>query len=128
MQKVVVFFLGFLLITACSDDYGHRIEGKNITVYFEAESDLQPAKELAQFWKRNDFVGKRPQYVKLIQKKKAYHLYLIRTESLKNNSLPFFEQKQLLELQELLNDSLHFSKPIELVISNKRFEPVLKLN
>jgi galactokinase/mevalonate kinase-like predicted kinase len=127
MYRFVVFFLLITCITSCSEEYGHRVEGKNITIYFEEETDLEQAKSLAKFWKKNKFIGKRKQDLKLIQNKKTYELYLIRSEALHGKKLLFPEQKKLFQLQKMLNDSLQFKKPIELVISNKRFEPVLKL-
>lgn len=127
MYRAVVFFLLITSISSCSEEYGHRVEGKNITVYFENETDLEQAKSLATFWKKNGFIGKRKQDLKLVQHKKSYELYIIRTEALPEKKLLFPEQKKLFQLQKMLNDSLQFNKPIELVISNKRFEPVLKL-
>jgi hypothetical protein len=122
MFKFSTFIVFLILFNSCSDDFGHRLENKHLEVYFEEENQKETAKSIASFWKTNDLYGSRKQFLKIVDTKKDLHLYLIPSEIKKE--IPFHERKALIELQNMLNDSLQLKKPLKIILTNSRFEPL----
>jgi hypothetical protein len=122
MFKFSTFIVLLILFCSCSDNFGHRLENKHLEVYFEDESQKEIAKSIARFWKNNDLYGSRKQFLKIIDTKNDVHLYLIPSEIKKE--IPFHERKALIELQNKLNDSLQLNKPLKIILTNTRFEPL----
>lgn len=126
-MKINLIFLAVLLLSACGADYGHRVVGDNLTVYFADTKDQDLAENVAVFWRNKDLMTTNKQDLQLVRKPDLYELRIIANEPKKVKDMPFEERKLLLELQNELADSL-FKKPLQLVICNANFEPVYNIN
>lgn len=116
------------LLFSCVDDHGNRVEGGELTVYFDRDSDLDKASEVAAFWKNKDLMTGSKQDLKLVFQDSTYYLYLIKRNEIDLSALDFNERRLLLELQGMLEDSLFNPFPLEIVISDDHFKPLMNIN
>ena len=110
------------------DDHGNRVEGGDLTVYFDRDGDLEKAAAIAKYWKENDLVTGKPQDLKLTFHDSTYFLHMIKRNDLELGQLDLKEQMLLLQLQKNLTDSVFAGADLELVISDDHFKPLMNIN
>lgn len=110
------------------DDHGNRVEGGELTVYFDRNADLDKASSIAKYWKDNDLLTGKQQDLKLTYHDSTYFLHLIKRKDLELGSLDLKEQMLLLELQKNLTDSVFQGADLELIISDDHFKPLMNIN
>lgn len=121
--------LGILLtLTACMDDHGHKVQGDDLTVYFDRETDLEKATQVANFWKEKELLTGKPQDLKLSFVDSTYYLFVIANQGVDLSTMEFKERRLLLDLQGQLQDSLFKNNTLELVISDDHFKPLMNIN
>lgn len=121
--KGTIFYLLIVLLTACSGDYGHKVVGDNLTVYFTDRNDEKLAEDIAIFWKENQLIATGKQDLQLVRLKEKIELRIIANvpENVKNMS--FEERKLLGELERKMQVEIR-EKSLQLVICNDKFEPI----
>lgn len=127
MKRVLAFSFIFLLF-GCSSDFGNKIIGGNLTVYYIEESDIDKAEEVAMFWKKNQLISVEKQDVQLVKVEGVYNLRIISNEDADAKNMSFDERKLLLELQKKIKKAIFPNNTFELVICNNKFEPIYNLN
>ena len=127
MKRVLAFSFIFLLF-GCSSDFGNKIIGGNLTVYYIEESDIDKAEEVAMFWKKNQLISVEKQDVQLVKVEGVYNLRIISNEDADAQNMSFDERKLLLELQKKVKKAIFPNNTFELVICNNKFEPIYNLN
>ena len=127
MKRVLTFSFIFLLL-GCSNDFGNKIIGGNLTVYYVEKSDIDKAEEIAIFWKNNQLIPDEKQDVQLIKFEKEYKLKIISNDIDNTKNMSFDERKLLLELQKNIKKAIFPDNTFELVICNNKFEPIYNLN
>ena len=127
MKRVIAYCFIFLLF-GCSSDFGNKIIGGNLTVYYIEESDIDKAEEIAIFWKNNQLIPDEKQDVQLIKFEKEYKLKIISNDIDNTKNMSFDERKLLLELQKNIKKAIFPDNTFELVICNNKFEPIYNLN
>lgn len=121
--------LGILLtLTACMDDHGYKVQGDDLTVYFDRETDLEKATQVANFWKEKELLTGKPQDLKLSFVDSTYYLFVIANQGVDLSTMEFKERRLLLDLQGQLQDSLFKNNTLELVISDDHFKPLMNIN
>lgn len=86
------------------------------------------ADSLGLFWTKNNLVGNRKQSIKLSETKEHFEIYLVQSQEFENEPLTIFEKQLMIELKQLLNDSVFKTKPAELIISSDEFKPLYRIN
>jgi len=113
---------------SCSEEYGNKATGGNLTVYYIDKNDQSLASDLAMFWKNNDLLTDEAQDIRISRHKKVYHVSIIAREPKKAKKMSFEEQKALFDLQGMIRDSVFKKKKVDLIICNNQFEPILNIN
>lgn len=113
---------------SCTDEYGNKVTGGNLTVYFDNEKDVELATDLAEFWRDNDLIASQPHQIRITRNKKGYNLNLIAREPKEVKQMSFKERKALIELQSMIRESVFKDKKVDLVLCNDQFEPILNIN
>ena len=90
--------------------------------------DFETAKSLAKFWKDKDLIGSRKQYIKLTKEKDIYFISLIANEPENIKQLDFNARKELLDLQIQIDSILPENTKSNIVICDKNFKPIYKIN
>ena len=127
MNKIIFLFL-FITLFACSDEYGNKVKGGNLTVYFVNEKDQSLASDLAVFWKNNDLLIEVPQDLQILRKGDGYTVNIIAREPNKIKNMTFEERKALIDLQAMIRDSVFKEKNVDLIICDDQFKPILNIN
>lgn len=117
----------FLLI-GCSSEFGNKIIGGELTVYYVDNSDMNKAEEIAEYWKENQLISGEKQDIQLIKIGEKYLLNMISNDVKNTKNMSFDERKLLLGLQKNIKESLFTDNTFELVICNNKFEPIYNLN
>lgn len=128
VKLLTKLFLCVLILVSCVDDHGNRVEGGELTVYFDRNEDLQLATAVAAFWKENNLLTGIKQDLKLFYQDSTHYIYLIKRDDAEIVSFDIKERKLLLELQSQLQDSLFKKSSLELVISDDHFKPLMNIN
>lgn len=128
VKLLTVILVSVTLLVSCVDDHGNRVEGGELSVYFDRDSDIQKAKDIAAYWKENDLLTGVEQDLKLTFQDSTFYLYLIKRKELELGSLDFQERKLLIQLQSDLQDSLFKGESLELIISDDHFKPLMNIN
>ena len=128
MLKRVLAFSFIFLLFGCSSDFGSKIIGGNLTVYYIEESDIDKAEEVAMFWKKNQLISVEKQDVQLLKVEGVYNLRIISNGDADTKNMSFDERKLLLELQKKIKKAIFPNNTFELVICNNKFEPIYNLN
>ena len=127
MKRVLAICFIFILIS-CSSEFGNKIIGGELTVYYIEESDVNKAEKVAIFWKENQLLSGEKQDIQLIKNDKGYVLKLISDDLENTQNMSFDERKLLLDLQKSIKDTIFPDNSLELVICNSKFEPIYNLN
>lgn len=128
VKMLTRLFLCVLILASCVDDHGNRVEGGELTVYFDRNEDLQLASAVAAFWKENNLLTGVKQDLKLFHQDSTHYIFLIKRDDAEIASFDIKERKLLLELQSQLQDSLFKKSSLELVISDDHFKPLMNIN
>lgn len=127
MNKIILLFL-FTALFSCSDEYGNKVKGGNLTVYFTNDKDESLASDLAIFWKNNGLLTGEPQDLQISRSSKGYILSIIAREPKSIGKMPFEERKALTDLQSMVRDSVFKEKRVQLIICDNQFKPILNIN
>jgi len=127
MREMNRFFFGIFLIffiTACSSGYGHKLEGKNLNVYFVDRKDEALAQRLGKFWEKNNLVGQAEQNIRLVNHKGIYDVQLMATDQGEGQDLVFIEMKLLIQLRQQLDTTVFKDKKgCRIVVCDGSFKP-----
>jgi len=130
MTKIKIYlsftFL-FAFVVACGTNYGNKLESEELDVYFTQIENENIAREVALYWKENQMLGSKKQYLQLDEKDSLFLLKIIPTETFDPQSFSFDERALLKNLQ----DSLQFlvaPKRLEIVIAKSNFETLYNIN
>lgn len=113
------------MLASCSDHHGNKVVGGELGVYY-FDDNKNNAEAIALFWKNNDLLTGRSQDLQLIEEKDNFVLKLIAIDKEEDVSLQ--NRQLLLKLQKSLNDSLQFSKYIELELADNNFNTIYNIN
>jgi hypothetical protein len=127
-MKTLFWIFILLGLLSCSSDYGNRVEGGELSVYFTNEKDGEKAQEIAEYMRDKDLLSGVQQDLQLVRTEDGYLLRMIASEPELAKNMSFRERKLLLELQRQFQDSVFMKDKIELVICNNKFEPIYDLN
>jgi len=127
LKRVIVFSL-ILVLFACSSDFGNKIVGGKLTVYYQENSDAEKAEEIANFWKETQLITGEKQDLQLIRDGKGYMLKLISSDDGSVKNMSFSERKLLIDLQKNIRETIFPDYSFELVICNNKFESIYNLN
>lgn len=128
VKKLTVILMFPIILISCVDDHGNRVEGGELTVYFDRDEDLPKATDIASFWRDNDLLTGSKQDLKLSYSDSTFYLHLIKRNGVQLGALDIQEQKLLLGLQKQLEDSLFKESSLEIVIADEHFKPLMNIN
>lgn len=114
-------------MASCAQEYGNRVVGGNLSVYYIDSKDEALASKLAVFWKKHDLIAEAPQDIKLSRTEQGYRISLIIHDNFEAEMIRFNERKALLELRAMLKDEIFQDQGIELVLSDDQFKPLLQI-
>lgn len=117
-----------LVFCSCRQDFGNRLESKELTVFYTRTQDEPLARQVGEFWKRNNFLGQRHQYIQLDHSSNRFELKLIANQPDELKNMSYNERKLLMDLQQTLKDSLFRSHNFSLILANANFETLYSLN
>jgi hypothetical protein len=126
LKKTFFIFL-ILFLASCAQEYGNRVVGGNLSVYYIDSKDGALASKLAVFWKKHDLIAEAPQDIKLSRTEEGYRISLIIHDNFEAEMIRFNERKALLELRAMLKDEIFQDQGIELVLSDDQFKPLLQI-
>ena len=113
---------------SCTNEYGNKVTGGNLTVYYVNEKDGDLASELAYFWRDNGLLASKPHDIQISRSGKEYRVSIIARDKKEAKKMSFEERKALYELQQLIRDSVFREKKMELIICDDQFKPILNIN
>ena len=116
------------MFTSCSGDYGNKIIGEELSVFFVNSEDEQLAVDLAKYLKSRKLLSGNKQDVQLIRKGEGHIVKVIAVDPKDAKNMPLNERMLLLELQKELQDSVFTNNSVELMVCNEKFEPIYDLN
>jgi hypothetical protein len=125
--KIYSFILLFSLISACGQNYGNKLESNELDIYYTDKNDENLAREIGVFWKKNNLLGTKKQYLQLSRYKNTAQLKIIPVEKFESKYLSFDERLTLKTLQDSLNKYLT-NNNLELVIANDQFKTLYNIN
>lgn len=128
MKKLITFIGVVSILASCATDYGHRVSGGNLTVYFENKKDANLAEKVARYFKDNDLITNEKQDIQLVRKGEIYLLKLIARETKEVKNMPAQERYELSRLQKDLKMTVFEGKVVQLVLCNDKFEPIYNIN
>jgi hypothetical protein len=128
MKLILLKTFIFLTITGCSNNFGNRLEGENLAVFYVDKKDKELATKLAFFWKDNGLIGSEPQNVRYFSSGKRHFVQLIPSDKFDSRLFSFDERKLLMELQKDLDSAVFNYVGCEIILCNEKFEPILNIN
>lgn len=129
MTNVKIYFVALVLflLIGCGENYGNKLESKELDIYYTDKNDEDLAREIAFFWKKTKMLGAKKQFLQLSRNKNLIQLKLIPSDKFDIEKLSFDERLTLKILQDSLNNDLQMSE-LELVIANRQFKTVYNIN
>lgn len=115
------------LFYACGQNYGNKLESSELDVFYTDRNDEDLARNVAVFWKQNDLLGKKKQFLQLSRYKNVVQLKLIPSEKFDVKTFSFDERSILISLQDSLRSHLD-NNEIELVIADQQFKTLYNIN
>ncbi len=115
------------LFCSCGQDYGNKLESSELDIFYTDKNDEDLARNVAGFWKENDLLGKKKQFLHLSRNKNVVQLKLIPSEKFEVKNFSFDERATLKSLQDSLRIALK-NNDLELVIANNQFKTVYNIN
>ena len=127
MKRTLVAIGLVMLISSCADDFGHKVVGDKLTVYFVDEADEQKATDLAMYMKKRSLLTGEQQDLQLVTEMDQLYVKLIANNPEEAKKTPLSERMILLEFQKELKDSV-FNTPVSLLICDRDFNPIYDPN
>lgn len=129
MKLKTLFFLASLLLisTACNQNYGNKLESDELDIYYVQATDESLAKNIGLFWKTNQLLGDKKQYLRLNRTEKMLTLQLVVSAKEYASGLSFDERKLLLDLQDSLRE-LPNAKSLEIELCDNNFTSLYNIN
>lgn len=130
MTKTISYsflFLVFLVFTSCGANYGNKLESDELDVFYKQVENEELARKIALYWKENDFLGAKKQYLQLDEQNEVLLLKIISTEKFNPDTFTFDERAKLRELQDSLQPLVK-PKRLEIVIAKNNFETIYNIN
>jgi hypothetical protein len=127
LKKLYLLFL-LAIIVSCSEEYGNKVVGGNLTVYYINSGDEKLSADVALFYKNNDLIADEPHHIQIIRKKKGYRINVIAKDPIDAMRMSYKERKALKQLQEMLQDSVFQNKKVDLIVCDDQFKPITKIN
>ena len=124
-----LYFL-FLLVTivSCTEEFGNKVVGGNLTVYYDNLEDDSLATNLALFYKNNDLIASEPHHIQIIRRKNEYRVNIIAKDQDEARKMSFKERKALKMLHKMMQDSVFMYNKMDLIVCDDQFKPILKIN
>lgn len=127
-MKLILTIITFFILFACGGDYGNKLIGENLTIYFSDVKDESIAEKIAFLFKDEGLTTGAKQDVWLVRNEnEGLELRIIVSNSLKEDDMPFSERKHLLEIQKGIKEELNIVA-FEIVVCNNKFEPIYNIN
>ncbi|MCH2230128.1 MAG: hypothetical protein MK105_07265 [Crocinitomicaceae bacterium] len=126
-MKVTLILLFALLLASCGNDFGSKVVGGNLSVYYVDSSDKLKAEALAMYWRENDLISGEQQDLQLVNFEDGYELRIIAKTPKGVKKMPFNERKLLSTLQGVLRDSIPLDG-LEIVLCDSNFKPIYNIN
>lgn len=126
MIRLLTFIIFFALYS-CSNDYGNKIVGGELSVYYMEGASIKKAEEIALYWKENNLLTGNKQDMQLEKVKDAYILKLIQTNDVKGVNMSFNERKLLYDLQKDIREKIFSNESFSLALANNKFEITYKI-
>lgn len=117
----------FLLLGACGNNHGSKLESDELDIYYVHSADEELARNIGMFWKENDLLGKKKQFIRVNRSGVWLEVQIIHSKGFDRQKVGFEEQKTLLDLQDQLRQAFP-QENIRLVISDNQFHPVWDVN
>lgn len=129
MKFKTLFFLTFLTLvgSSCNQNYGNKLESEELDIYYADAKYENLAKSIGHYWKQNDFLGEKKQFIRLATEGELTVLQLVISNKADLQNLSFDERRLLLDLQDSLR-SLPNAENLELVISDNNFNTLYNIN
>lgn len=128
-MKITTIAVGLLfLLMSCADDFGHKVVGDKLTIYFIDETDEDKATDLALYMKKRDLLTGEQQDMQLVTEDKVVFVKLIAMEPEEVKNIPVSERSVLLDFQKELSDSVFNGQSVNLLICDRDFNPIYDPN
>lgn len=128
-MKITTIAVGLLfLFMSCADDFGHKVVGDKLTIYFIDETDENKATDLALYMKKRDLLTGEQQDIQLVTEDSVIFVKLIAMEPEEVKNIPISERSVLLDFQKELRDSVFNGQSVNLLICDRDFNPIYDPN
>jgi hypothetical protein len=127
LKKLLTLILLTVLI-GCTEEYGDKAVGGNLSVYYLNEKDADLASDLVYFYRDNDLIASEPHQMQISRSGKKYLVSIIAQDEKQVKNMSFEERKALFDLQTMIRDSVFKDKKVELIICDNQFKPILNIN
>jgi len=125
--KISSLFFLFILLSACGQDYGNKLESTELDIFFTNSDDEETARNIAVYWKEHQLLGEKKQFLQLERNGQILELKLIPSEKFEPKQFSFDERATLKSLQDSLQKVVQPNR-LELVISNRQFKTLYNIN
>jgi hypothetical protein len=115
-------------IFSCSQDYGNLLESDELNMYYSHPKIEEKAREVATYFKENNLIGSKKQFLRLEELKSGFTLFMIASEGFDKEKISFDEKKTLLDFQKNLQKGLFPNNNFRIVISDNQFQPIWDIN
>lgn len=115
-----------LLLLGCTDQTDSVVTGGKFSVHFESKDDYDLAKDIVDFWKKEELMTGKEQDVKLKRTSQGYELMLISVKRKKMEELTFDEIRSLTKLHQKLQEDVFKDKAFEIVLTDDTFKPLFR--
>lgn len=123
-KQIVIAFIGALLLTACGQSMGDRVDIDNLKVYYLPSVPKSDAITFAKFWKENGFLGQDEQFIQLAATENGtIQVKLIEKEKYHDQYLSIEEQSLLSELERILEKEV-FQKRVVILITDNTYAEI----
>jgi hypothetical protein len=125
--KISSLFLLLILLGACGQDYGNKLESNELDIFFTNPDDEEIARNIAMYWKEHQLLGEKKQFLQIERKGQILELKLIPSAKFEPKQFSFDERAILKSLQDSLQKVVHPNR-LELVIANRQFKTLYNIN
>lgn len=124
-MKIILIVVLICASFACGSGFGHKLKSEKLEVYY-SDKKLEPlADSLGHYWTKNNLIGKRKQFLKLVETKKGIQVLVIQSPEFPTTELSFEENNLLDSLRKDLQIAVFNNKPTSIVICDNQFKPIL---
>lgn len=126
MTRIFLFASAVIivLIQSCASDSRLKLSGQQLTVYYFQENEAETAEKVAFFWKEAGLLTGEKQDLQLRRIHTEYTLSIIAREDDAVDKMTFDDIQLLAQLKRRLYDRVFNKQSFNLVICNKKFEPI----